>query len=128
MPEPISTSTATAAGAVGLTALLIGWLGPVGADVMMVVMSAMAGCVVALSGVRNKSAVGAAKFIAAGVLLALVTAWALASLISSVYPTAQGPYLPSIVAFALGAALDRLPQIRNKVIRAAEEKIPGGDK
>ena len=127
MPEPLSTSTATAAGSAGLLALLVGWLGPVGADVMMVVMSAMAGCVVALSGVNNRTWLAAFKFIGAGVLLALVTAWMIASTISGFYPSASGPYLPSMVAFAIGAALDRIPKLRSRLVSMAENKLGGAD-
>lgn len=124
MAEPIST-TAGAAGSIGLLALLIGWFGPVGADVMMVVMSAMAGCVVALSGINNRTWLGATKFIGAGVLLALVVSWMLASVITGFYPAAQGPYLPSMVAFAIGAALDRIPKLRGRLMSMAENKLGG---
>lgn len=124
MPEPVSTTTA--AGAVGVSALLIGWLGPVGADVMLVIMSAMAGCVVALSGVRC-SWVDSFKFISAGVLLSLVTAWGIASLVSSFNPALSGPYAPSIVAFCIGAILDRLPALRKTVIRRAELTLGKGE-
>lgn len=123
MAEPISTTTAVGAGSVGLTALLIGWIGPIGADVMMVVMSSIAGGVVALSGVHNHSILGAIKFISAGILLALVTSWMLAGVLASVYPNLGGPYLPSAVAFGVGAFLDRIPSIRNTLIKFAESKL-----
>lgn len=123
MAEPVTTTTAVGAGSVGLTALLIGWIGPIGADVMMVVMSSIAGCVVALSGVTNHTLFGAIKFISAGVLLSLVTAWMMASLIASIHPTLSGPYLPSAVAFAVGVFLDALPSVRNKLVKFAEHKL-----
>ena len=48
MAEPVST-TATVAVSFGLTALLTGWVGEVGAEVMMVILSAIAGSITSLS-------------------------------------------------------------------------------
>lgn len=124
MAEPISTTTVGAT-SIGITALLIGWIGPVGADVMMVVMSAMAGCVVAMSGVNSRTPIQAIKFISAGVLLSLVLAWASAELISQKVPEFSGPYAPSIVAFIIGAAFEYLPLIIKKSIYALFRFLDG---
>ena len=70
--EPVTT-TAGASISVGLSAFLIGWLGQVGADVMMIILSAIAGCSIALTG-QTKRYSESLIFILKGVLLALVLA------------------------------------------------------
>lgn len=126
MAEPISTTTAgVASGSLGLLALLIGWFGPAGADVFMVALSAAAGSVLALSGIKNGTLFGAAKFVGASILLALITSWMLANFIVGFYPAAAGPYLPSMVAFVIGAVIDRIPALRGRLISLAENKIGG---
>lgn len=115
MAEPIST--ATAATQVGLAALLVGFLGDVGADVMMVVLSAIAGCFISLSNDKPpKEWHLALFFIVKGVLLALVLAWAISSVASHVIPALSSPYAPAIVAFIIGFSGDRLPAIINIVL------------
>ena len=107
MAEPVST-TATVAVSFGLTALLTGWVGEVGAEVMMVVLSAIAGSMVALSS-KKKTFFKSLKFIFLGVLVATLFAWAISYNIANQYPYFASPYLPTIVAFILAAIVDKLP-------------------
>jgi hypothetical protein len=74
MAEPVST-TVSAAVSFGLAALLAGWMGEVAAEVMMVVLSAIAGSIMALSS-KKKTFFESFKFIFLGVLVATVLAWA----------------------------------------------------
>jgi hypothetical protein len=117
MTEPITTTTAAAGMQVGLAALLVGALGEVGADVMMVVLSAIAGCFISLSSDKPTKALGSALFfIIKGVVLSLVMAWAVSSVASKVMPALDSPYSPAIVAFVIGFSGDKLPLMINKVL------------
>jgi hypothetical protein len=117
MAEPLSTSAA-AATKVGLAALLVGAFGEVGADVMMVVLSAIAGCFVALSSDKPpKKVLAATFFILKGVLLALVLAWAISAVAASFITALETPYTPAIVAFVIGFSGDRLPGIVNDLLK-----------
>ena len=118
MTEPISTTTAAAAAQVGLAALLVGALGQVGADVMMVVLSAVAGCFIALSSDKPAKQVWPATFfIVKGVLLALVLAWAISSMAIAFIPALDTPYAPAIVAFVIGFSVDRLPGMVTELLK-----------
>jgi hypothetical protein len=117
MTEPITTTTAAAGMQVGLAALLVGALGEVGADVMMVVLSAIAGCFISLSSDKPTKALGSALFfIIKGVILSLVMAWAVSSVASKVMPALDSPYSPAIVAFVIGFSGDKLPLMINKIL------------
>jgi len=117
MAEPLSTST-IAATQVGLAALLVGAFGEVGADVMMVVLSAIAGCFIALSGDKPaKQVLSATFFIIKGVLLALVLAWAISSMAIGFIPSLDTPYAPAIVAFVIGFSGDRLPGMVSEILK-----------
>ena len=116
MAEPVTT-TAVAGMQVGLAALLVGALGAVGADVMMVVLSAIAGCFIALSNDKPaKRVLAALFFILKGVVLSLVMAWAVSSVAAKIIPSLDSPYAPAIVAFVIGFSGDKLPQLINKVL------------
>lgn len=116
MTEPIST-TATVATQVGLAALLVGFFGDIGAEVMMVILSAIAGCFISLSNDKPPKVWQAALFfIIKGVLLALVLAWAVSSVSAKVIPALDSPYAPAIVAFVIGFSGDRLPALVNLVL------------
>jgi hypothetical protein len=117
MTEPITTTTAAAGMQVGLAALLVGALGEVGADVMMVVLSAIAGCFISLSSDKPTKALGSALFfIIKGVVLSLVMAWAVSSVAAKLMPALDSPYSPAIVAFVIGFSGDKLPLMINKVL------------
>jgi predicted transporter len=116
MAEPVTT-TAVAGMQVGLAALLVGALGAVGADVMMVVLSAIAGCFITLSSDKPPRALGSALFfICKGILLSAVLAWAVSSVAAKLMPALDSPYSPAIVAFVIGFSGDKLPLMINKVL------------
>jgi hypothetical protein len=117
MTEPITTTTAAAGMQVGLAALLVGALGEVGADVMMVVLSAIAGCFISLSSDKPPKALPSALFfIIKGVVLSLVMAWAVSSVAGKLMPSLDSPYAPAIVAFVIGFSGDKLPQMINRIL------------
>lgn len=119
--EPATGSAA--AGAVGLTALLVGALGPVGADVMIVVIAAIAGSTVSLAGDKSRTFWQVVKFMTIGVLVALVLSWALTGLLTSYIPSLAGPYAPSVIAMAIGFIADRLPTIFNGIANKFTRKL-----
>jgi hypothetical protein len=117
MAEPVS-ATATASTQVGLAALLVGAFGAVGADVMMVVLSAIAGCFISLSTDKPPKSIGPALFfILKGVLLSLVMAWAISSVAINLVPSLDSPYAPAIVAFVIGFSGDKLPHIITNLLK-----------
>jgi hypothetical protein len=124
MAEPITTTaTASAAVQVGLAALVVGAFGAVGADVMMVVLSAIAGCFISLSNDKPpKAFLLALFFILKGVVLSLVMAWAVSSVASNIIPSLDSPYSPAIVAFVIGFSGDKLPQMINSILKKAGVK------
>jgi hypothetical protein len=123
--EPTSGS---AIGAVGLGALLVGAIGPVGADVMLVVISALAGGSVALAGDKTKKWGEVIKFLIIGLIVALVLSWALTGLVVSYIPALSGPYTPSVIAMCIGFLADRLPRIFNGIFNLVISKIQGAKK
>jgi hypothetical protein len=114
MAEP-TISSVTVGGSVGIMALLIGSVGPVAADVMMVVISAIAGCYIALSSMQAQTLLRSLGFVLTGVAASLVFAWALAGFLTGMFPSLGGPYLPSIIAMFTGFLTNRLPEIFNTV-------------
>ena len=119
--EPVS-GAATAAVSFGLTTLLAGWLGQVGAEVMMVILSASAGSMMALTE-KKKTFFESLKFIFLGVLVAGVLAWAISSMITNMYPTLSSPYLPTIVAFVLGFIVDKFPILLDSILQKIFNKV-----
>ena len=115
MADRIITPTATAAVSFGLTALLAGWLGQVGAEVMIVFIAAIAGGMVSLSK-KRLDFWGSIRFISFGVIVAASLSWAISSAIVSKYPELASPYLPTIVSFLLGAFWDKLPLLFDIVV------------
>lgn len=122
MAEPVSTTTATVAVSFGLTALLTGWIGEVGAEVMMVVLSAIAGSITSLSS-KKKTLIESFKFVFLGVLVATVLAWAISSMLVNQYPSFASPYLPTVVAFMLGFTVDKFPIILEKISEKIISKV-----
>ena len=110
MPEPISTTT-TGAASVGFLALLIGAFGPVAADVMLVVISALAGCFIALSSTKNQSVLQSVGFVVIGVTVSLVLSWGAMNMVVSVIPQLNTPYTPSIIAMGIGFMSNQLPAL-----------------
>lgn len=110
MAEPISTTT-TAAASAGFLALLVGAFGPVAADVMLVVISALAGCFIALSSTKNQSVLQSVGFIFIGVTVSLVLSWGAMNLVVSVIPQLNSPYTPSMIAMSIGFLSNQLPTI-----------------
>jgi hypothetical protein len=125
--EPLSGTT-TAAASAGILALLIASFGPLGADVALVVLSALAGATVGLTAMKTQSFWQSFRFIIIGILVSLVLAWALSGLIVSWVPALAGPYTPSMIAFILGFGSDKLPLIANSIISRFRGKVSGDEK
>jgi|APGre2960657373_1045057.scaffolds.fasta_scaffold18161_3 hypothetical protein len=115
-----SSQQAPVLASAGLTALLIGWLGPLGADVMMVVLSALAGCFIALTSINGLSTKKAIMFLCFSVLLSLVLSWAVTSFIGL-----SSPYAASMVALLIGygTGTNRLSGILGGVLNKVEKNI-----
>lgn len=122
MAEPVS-STATAGAAVGIMALLVGWLGNAGADVMMVILGALSGCFIALSGAPPQSIPEALRFLTASVLVSMVCAWSIAGVVANFAPMWQGPYLPSLIGFGIGFASKRMYRVLDLLLDKGENAI-----
>jgi phosphatidylserine synthase len=125
MSDPIATpSVAAASISTGFLALLIGQLGQVGADVMMVVLASLAGCFLAVSGIQEKSIYKISMRILLSLLLALIFSWALTSILSTVMPFLNSPYTASMVSLMIGYATgsNRIGSIINGAITKVEQK------
>lgn len=122
MPEPISTTT-TGAASVGFLALLIGAFGPVAADVMLVVISALAGCFIALSSTKNQSVLQSIGFVVIGVTVSLVLSWGAMNMVVSVIPQLNTPYTPSIIAMGIGFMSNQLPALFSALSGKFKAKI-----
>lgn len=131
MPEPVITTTGTIGTAsastfsVGLTTLFIGWFGSAGAEVMMLILSAIAGCSIGLSG-QNKNYVESILFIIRGILLSVVLAKALSFTIVTWYPSVDSPFLPTVIAFLLGFSVDSIPMYIRGTLAFLVQKVKGG--
>lgn len=131
MPEPVITTTGAIGTAsastfsVGLTTLFIGWFGSAGAEVMMLILSAIAGCSIGLSG-QNKNYVESILFIIRGILLSVVLAKALSFTIVSWYPSVDSPFLPTVIAFLLGFSVDSIPMYIRGTLAFLVQKVKGG--
>lgn len=131
MPEPVITTTGAIGTAsastfsVGLVTLFIGWFGSAGAEVMMLILSAIAGCSIGLSG-QNKNYVESILFIIRGILLSVVLAKALSFTIVTWYPSVDSPFLPTIIAFLLGFSVDSIPMYIRGTLAFLVQKIKGG--
>lgn len=131
MPEPVMTTTGAIGTAsastfsVGLVTLFIGWFGSAGAEVMMLILSAIAGCSIGLSG-QNKNYVESILFIIRGILLSVVLAKALSFTIVTWYPSVDSPFLPTIIAFLLGFSVDSIPMYIRGTLAFLVQKIKGG--
>lgn len=108
MAEPVST-TSTAVMAVGLSTILVGWIGPVAAEFTMVTLAALAGCAIALSHVdQPRTFFAALRYVLLGLGVALVMSSIFAGLVGSVFPIMNTPYSSAMAAFVIGAALERI--------------------
>ena len=131
MPEPVITTTGAIGTAsastfsVGLTTLFIGWFGSAGAEVMMLILSAIAGCSIGLSG-QNKNYVESILFIIRGILLSVVLAKALSFTIVAWYPSVDSPFLPTVIAFLLGFSVDNIPMYIRGTLTFLVQKVKGG--
>lgn len=131
MPEPVITTTGAIGTAsastfsVGLVTLFVGWFGSAGAEVMMLILSAIAGCSIGLSG-QNKNYVESILFIIRGILLSVVLAKALSFTIVTWYPSVDSPFLPTIIAFLLGFSVDSIPMYIRGTLAFLVQKIKGG--
>jgi hypothetical protein len=119
--------TTTAAGgyastSAGFMALMIGYLGNVGADVMLVILAALSGCVISLSGETKTSTWEAIKFLLISITVSLILAWVLADVLVSYFPAANSPYTPSMIAMLIGFLANRLPQILNAIVNKLGSK------
>ena len=131
MPEPVITTTGAIGTAsastfsVGLVTLFIGWFGSAGAEVMMLILSAIAGCSIGLSG-QNKNYVESILFIIRGILLSVVLAKALSFTIVTWYPSVDSPFLPTVIAFLLGFSVDSIPIYIRGTLACLVQKVKGG--
>ena len=131
MPEPVITTTGAIGTAsastfsVGLTTLFIGWFGSAGAEVMMLILAAIAGCSIGLSG-QNKNYVESILFIIRGILLSVVLAKALSFTIVTWYPSVDSPFLPTVIAFLLGFSVDSIPMYIRGTLTFLVQKVKGG--
>lgn len=131
MPEPVITTTgaistvSASTVSVGLTTLFIGWFGNAGAEVMMLILSAIAGCSIGLSG-QNKNYVESILFIIRGILLSVVLAKALSFTIVAWYPSVDSPFLPTVIAFLLGFSVDSIPMYIRGTLAFLVQKVKGG--
>jgi hypothetical protein len=124
MPEPISTTGAnTAAVSMGLIALLTGWLGQIGADVMLVILASIAGTSIALLNAPNHDSKKAVTMLVVGIIVSFSFAWFIASLLSDSVPVSSQVYLPSTIAFVLSFGSNRISEILNLVIDKLTEKL-----
>lgn len=122
MAEPITTGVTAGAVSMGLATLLVGLVGQVGADIMMVVLASIAGCVIALTG-QNKSYKDSILYIIKGILISVVLAWAISGAIVGYFPSINTPHLPSIIAFVLGFSVDKLKGIVEVLLSKIMSKI-----
>lgn len=131
MPEPVITTTGAIGTAsastfsVGLVTLFVGWFGSAGAEVMMLILSAIAGCSIGLSG-QNKNYVESILFIIRGILVSVVLAKALSFTIVTWYPSVDSPFLPTIIAFLLGFSVDSIPMYIRGTLAFLVQKVKGG--
>lgn len=121
----VNSGTTTSVISVGLTTLFIGWFGSAGAEVMMLILSAIAGCSIGLSG-QNKNYVESILFIIRGILLSVVLAKALSFTIVTWYPSVDSPFLPTIIAFLLGFSVDSIPMYIRGTLAFLVQKVKGG--
>ena len=120
MAEPITTTTVTVTMSIGLTALLAGWIGQLEAEVMMVVLSAICGSMMALSA-KKKTFWESLRFMFLGVFVSTILAWSISFGIVNNYLNLASPFLPTIVALLFGFAVDKFPILLNKIT----EKVIG---
>jgi hypothetical protein len=104
----------TAIAVVGITALLAGAIGQVAADVMMVIMASIAGCVITLSGNNETRLKQALLFFIGALLTSLVLAWSLTAVLGAFYPPLNSSYTPTIIAFVIGSQATRLHVIADR--------------
>jgi len=116
MTEPVSTTAAAGAASVGFLALLVGALGPVAADVMLVVISALAGCFIALSAMKGQNIIQSIGFIIIGVTVSLVLAWALTGIVTSMLPGLNSAYTPALIAMGIGFMANQLPSLFTNIV------------
>lgn len=121
----VNSGTTTSVISVGLTTLFIGWFGSAGAEVMMLILAAIAGCSIGLSG-QNKNYVESILFIIRGILLSVVLAKALSFTIVTWYPSVDSPFLPTIIAFLLGFSVDSIPMYIRGTLAFLVQKVKGG--
>lgn len=120
----VNSGTTTSVISVGLTTLFIGWFGSAGAEVMMLVLSAIAGCSIGLSG-QNKNYIESILFIIRGILLSVVLAKALSFTIITWYPSVDSPFLPTVIAFLLGFSVDSIPMHIRGIVAFLVQRIKG---
>ena len=124
--EPTSTASAGvihSASSVGFMALMIGFFGEVGADVIMVILASSVGCIIALSGSNTNSFLSVMKYMVISVVVSLLISWALTGLLVSYLPGLNSQYTPSLIAMFIGFTSDRLPSIFNKIVSFFESKL-----
>lgn len=118
------TSVGTAGASLGIFSLLAGWLGIIGADVAMVLMCAIGGNYISISGESSDEPwAKTIGHLVVGVIMCLAFSWGFAQVIVTHYPQADSVYLPSAISFCLGVVSRRIPRIINAALGKGEQKI-----
>jgi hypothetical protein len=125
MAEP---STTTVGLGLGLSALLAGAFGVLVADVIMVVLSSIAGCYLSFSGSDNMNYKTMLKYMVLSILLSLSCSWGISELVVKIKPSLNTPYLPSIISLLLGAYSDKLFKLRLIVLNLSLSKLTKDNK
>lgn len=107
-------------------ALLVAWLGDVGASVTLVIISALAGSALALSSHdESRNGKKATAFVLTNLLVSLSLAWGISGVVTSWMPQLASEYLPSTIAFLLSFAGKRLPSLLNSGLNGLMERLKG---
>lgn len=106
-------TNATIAG--GIMVYVSGLLGPVAADIAMVVGASLVGVLVATQESKLKGLL-ILKNAVIGILTALALSWGISHIVLYVSPSLNTPYLPSIFAFIIGLKNETLSKTFNSVL------------
>lgn len=129
MTDPITITAASATVATnkavataGLIGLLAGWFGSVATDVMLVALAAFMGGYLSLAEELDKHWKVSLRHMVIAILAALILAWWMAEMVSSMFPSVHSPYLQSVIAAVIGySANKRLPKIFNGAVTKAAD-------
>lgn len=117
----------TTSGGVGLVAVAVALIGPAAGEYAVIVLSALAGSLWALSRLETASRLTGAALVARLVLTAVALTGGVAYWLQDAYhwPVHQ---LLAPVAFAIGAFGDRWPALLDRLWQRLIDALPGGAK